>query len=157
MKKLILFLGVLLLLTSCGRLLENWLVNNSKDVWMWHVRNDTEQTLKLKFPSYSGKDITDYRTYEIEPRVRIQIDGYTHKLQSGAKFGDYFKKCASVYGDDVTWQISSVDDVVLKTWKYSERDQPDQRFFIESSWETASEPHDFTFAILPEDITPTDQ
>ncbi len=129
---------------------------NTKEIWMWFIRNNTGQTLKLKFPSYSGKDITDYRMYEIETGTRIQIDGYTLRGKSG-KFDDYFKKCASVYGDDVTWQISSLDNMALRIWRYSERDQSDQRFFIESSWETSGKPHDLTFEIRQEDILSADQ
>ncbi len=55
------------------------------------------------------------------------------------------------FGEDASWQILSEDGTaVLRTWRYSDRDLPNQRFFDESSWSFAGTT--WTFEILPDDI-----
>lgn len=154
MKKILIYFVILMLFASCGKMIERWM--SGSHACQWHVRNDTDQTLKLKFPSYSASESDDYRIYEIEPGTRIQIDGYTvSKSGTNDEFDNYFKQCAKVYGEGVSWQILSEDDIVLKVWNYSDFDQSGQRFFEDSSWFNGSEANGDSyhiFEIQPEDI-----
>jgi hypothetical protein len=150
MKKIVLLLSITLLSVSCGLVYRDCGLR-------WFIYNDTEQTLKLRVPSYSASDKKGYRVYEIEPQNREQIDGYGGvPCESDHKFDDYFQKCANLYGVEACWQILSEDDVVLKTWNYVDFSKPNQRFFNELSWSSNSSNAigytNLTFAIKFEDI-----
>ena len=149
MKKFVLLFCIGLFCVSC---------DPPQNAWIWLVKNNTEQTLKFKFP-YSE----NYQTKTLEPGDGIFIsDILTNTSRPhNIDFYDYFRKVVSEYGENVYWQILSEDDVVLKTWSYSDRGLPYQRFFDKTSWHYAQgsgfgfvvADYSWTFEILPEDIS----
>ena len=162
MKKLLLFFTVAAAVISC---------DPSYDGWGWRVRNNTEQTLKFNFISQRQQDSPTYGLYNtvtIPPGGAYSIYG-TETRTNGRdrmRFDNYFINNVNSYGEEVYWQILSEDDVVLKTWKYSDMEMPDQRFFEESSWSLdILQPggtfvdvlYTWTFEILPKDIQSTNQ
>jgi hypothetical protein len=161
MKKIMLFLGIIVLSVSCGKLIENWMNDIGSVSWQWYVFNRTEQTLLLKIHSNSISEIDYYEMYEINPTTdnRVyKLDFPDRKSSYDVMFGEYFNKCANKYGKNISWQILSEDEVVLKTWNYFDFEKPDKRFFEESAWQYGSDRSGstsiryFTFEILPKDI-----
>ncbi len=78
-------------------------------------------------------------------------------------FFSFWVRAVKEFGEDASWQILSENDVVLKTWNYSDYGLPNQQFFEESSWHYSQIPGRsafvtteflWTFDIRPEDITP---
>lgn len=129
--------------------------------WRWIVVNSTGQTLKLTYPADNMS--ATYWTQPIAPDASLSIYGRATDKKDNLYFDDFFKSIVSRYGEDVYWQILSEDDVVLKTWKFSDEHLSNPRFFEESSWnkEATSGNEAFittecswTFEILPEDIIP---
>ena len=155
MKKLILFFAVVsLALTSC---------DPPQNAWIWLVKNNTEQTIKFKYPASQN-----YQVSTLSPGESVFVSDilYPKSRRYNLQFNDYFENITNEYGDDVYWQILSEDDVVLKTWDYSDKDKPGQRFFDESSWaynqgnngaQFIAENYSWLFNISSEDILPTDQ
>lgn len=161
MKKLILFLVVVVLFTMFSACINKWW--EYYDPKIWSIYNATEQTLTLKCPIYeSDKHISNpifasdfkYRELELEPKSRVLIcrGGIPKKIIQ--EFDYYFTQSAEAFGEDVSWQILSEDGAVLKIWNYSDRDLPDQRFFDKSEWRDTQSGlwPTFSFAITPEDI-----
>ncbi len=105
----------------------------------WYVMNTTDRTLILKCP-YSESLLSndyEYREFEIEP---LSIHGIIicrgkNLRNEDADYDSYIQRSAEVLGEDVSWRIFSEDGMVLKTWKYSERDLPERRFFEKKEWE----------------------
>jgi hypothetical protein len=161
MKKIMLFFSLATLV--CANFVSCGLIYRDGGVHLY-IANGTEQTLKLKFPllnkkiqNYSETDKYDYKIYVVEPGMNEQIDAYKIPYGTEYRFEDYFKKCADVYGEDVSWQILSEDDVVLKVWNYADVGQIDLRFFEETAWGPAGFVGDrgilvYEFEILTEDI-----
>ncbi len=160
MKKLMMFLSLcgLLLCVSC-RLDKG----DGKIPCAWQIYNGTAQTLILKCPYSEWLPNVDleYKELKLKPSATLEIckDRVTRDVDSSLDY--YFEKSAEKFGEDVSWQILSEDGVVLKTWKYSDKDLPDQRFFEESEWDyyynfewLTSEM--WSFIIQPEDIQPTE-
>ena len=148
MRKLLLLLSAIILCAACGKFGQN-----PQYHCIWHIANYTEETLIFKYPSVSN---SVYLESELAPNSDVEL--YNVIIGYFPPFDEYIKKSADMFGEDVYWQILSEDGTVLKTWKYSERELPNQRFFEESSW-----PHDKTsewlsvknywiFTISPEDI-----
>jgi hypothetical protein len=163
-KPLVLFIlaAVAALLTGC---------DPAQDAWNWKVTNQTEQTLKFNFIGHRLPRSPAYGLYlpvKIPPGKTIVL--FSGTTRTGKRhswhFGEYFNHWAGSHGEDVYWQILSEDDVVLKTWNFSDYGKPDQRFFNESSWKYEEKPgerslivtsYSWTFDILPEDIQQEDQ
>ena len=138
------------------------------DVWAWRINNNTDQTIKFNFITQRHPDSPAYGLYQavtIPPGGTYSIHGTETRTygRDYIVFSYLFSNSANLYGEDVYWQILSEDDIVLKTWKYSDMDVPDQRFFKESLWNYEKVPsednfvkivHLWTFDILPEDIQP---
>ncbi len=138
----------------------------------WHIKNSTEQTLKLKFlyHQFNNDDLRDYASFRIitiSPEDSVMIEAVDFESRKRIHFDYYFNNYVDSYGDDAYWQILSEDDEVLKTWNYSERDLPGQRFFEESEWRRGRKIIDlafyssfveavytWTFDIRPEDLQP---
>jgi hypothetical protein len=142
---------------------------------LWYVYNDTEQTLILKCP-YPGKgkgisfypivpENIEYKEFKIAPKSRLltATDGTTeYSICSGmipkdceSPFNYYFMQSAEALGENVSWQIFSEDGEVLKTWTYSNKDLPDERFFDESEWHEVQSGlwrNAYSFKITPEDL-----
>lgn len=147
MKKILLYLTVIMLFSSC---------DPPQNEWVWVVVNSTERTLLLNFPYYRG-----YNMETIAPGGVIALSRTTTNTgkRHNMYFDDYFKKFVGEYGEDAYWQIL-YDGNVIKTWTYSDRGLPDQRFFDESSWRHRQEEgggfvvtrFTWTFEISPEDI-----
>ncbi len=154
MKKLLLFFAITAItLTGC---------DPEGDEWQWWIKNSTDQTLKFKHLSYVPRTPA-YSTVTIAPGDSIVL--YRVGLDK-SRFDYYFDKCAELSGEDVSWQILSEDNATLKSWNYSDKDLPNQRFFDELSWTYEKKigrqafidmVHSWTFDILPEDITSTNQ
>ena len=150
MKKLILLFCIALFCISC---------DPPRNGWNWVVVNNTGQALTLKFP-YMGID----QTYILQPWERVAITKiHTTNVEEryNLNFDYYFEMVAGRHGDDVSWQLLSEDGIVLRTWDYSDRGLPDQRFFEESAWIKKPGPgqgafiiatYSWTFNILREDI-----
>lgn len=135
-----------------------------QNAWRWNVKNNTGQTLKLKYPEYSINDNNSptYRIAIISQDDSIFIYGNTTDKKKVLNINYFFNTMTGRYGEDIYWQILSEDDVVLRTWNYLERGLPEQRFFDESSWYKEQKNGDdafvvmeysWTFDILPEDIS----
>ncbi len=158
MKKLLLFFSVALLCVSCKS--HKW---DGERPCYWQIANGTEQTLVLKCPyseSFLKSDL-EYMESEVKPGdIVIICSGKINVREEDVHFDYYFKKCADEFGENVCWQILSEDNVILKTWNYSDIGKPDQRFFEESSWDYfpgdgewfALHINRWTFEIIPEDI-----
>ncbi len=135
MKKTFLLFCFALLCTSC---INNWWDHFVPRIWF--VRNATGQTLILKCPVYeSDEHISnpivasgfEYRELVLTPNYGGSM---ICRIDSKPRFNYYFIQSAEAFGEDVSWQILSEDGEVLKTWKYSDRNLPGQRFFEESEW-----------------------
>lgn len=172
MKKMILFLCVIMMYTSCRDPFP-W----SKDYTarLWYVYNATEQTLILKCP-YPGEgegisfypilpENIEYKEFKIAPQSRTLETADGLSVESLCKgmiprdseplFDYYFAQSAIALGEEVSWQILSEDGEVLRTWSYSNKDMPDERFFKKSEWKEVASgfwQHAFLFFIQPEDI-----
>ena len=162
MKKLLLFFAAAAVALSC---------DPPQNAWHLEIRNNTEQSLKFNYIAQRHRDSPAYGVYNsvtIPQGETLSIYGTT--TNTGERYRmrleDYFIKSAASYGEDVYWQLLSEDDIVLKTWSYSNKGLPDQRFFEESSWiydhklgEGARIEIDYTwtFDILPKDIQQTEQ
>ncbi len=153
MKKLLLFFTVTAIALTTG-------CDPRGNSWQWWIKNSTDQVLKLKHFSYMPYTPA-YGTAIILPGDSIVLDRIGHKPKVSLRFDDYFEKSAGSYGENVYWQLLSEDDVVLRTWSYSNKNLPDQRFFEESAWhfDKISGGDSFvimqyiwTFHISPEDI-----
>lgn len=152
MKKLLLFLSLALLCTSCIKKIEEF----RRD---WYIYNQTGRVLQLKCPyseSFLESDL-EYKTLELQPNASIKICSGQVPAKDKPYIYYYFKKSSEKFGDDVSWQILSEDDIVLKEWSYLDRNLPDQRFFEESAWYNDIRPggeiwHYFAFIIQPDDI-----
>lgn len=153
MKKLILFFAVVagaVLTTGC---------EPPKNAWVWIVENNTEQLIKFEFP-YS--DVSQISTIIPGGNIHISMLHLTGTSKhNGLRYDDLFEIVAQEFGENVSWQILSENDEVLKTWNYSAGNLTDQRFFDESSWTYEYIPGgpdyiagtcSWTFEILPEDI-----
>ncbi len=157
MKKLVIFICVMIFCSSC-RLFNEW--RDGKLSVDWRVMNVTEQTLIFKYP-YSSSILTDdfeFMEFEIEPMSEVVVCRGENLQRGSVYFDSYFIRSAEMLGEDVSWQISSEDGVVLKTWRYLDKDLPDQRLFKEREWEAVSHSlyHSFwVFRIRPEDIETT--
>ena len=149
MKKLILLLGIL----SMGFQCED---DEVFDVTQWGVRNNTDQTIKLKYPDIGIE--TSQLNYDIQslnPGRSFRMYSADFKDAHRLPFNYYFNEIVKLYGEDISWQILSEDDVVLKTWNYSERGLPNQQFFEEAEWNNQLQPgilSTWTFEILPDHI-----
>jgi hypothetical protein len=148
MKKLLLIFAATALFVSCDPV---------RNDWSWKIKNSTDQTLTLEFFDFILYEPT-YNTRSLIPGESILLDEVGLNSRD---FNDYFKKSVRAYGEDVYWRILSDNNVVLKSWNYSDRNLPNQRFFEESEWQYNQEPggafvlmeYSWTFEILPEDIT----
>ena len=131
MKRLIVFFCVAMMCASC----KPW-GDGNRSV-RWYVHNTTEQTLIFKCP-YSESLLSDdyeYREFEIVQSINgTEICRGENLKNSQTSLDYYFKRSAEVLGEDVSWQILSKDGVVLKTWKYSEARESEQRFFYNEEW-----------------------
>ncbi len=161
MKKLFLFLSFMMATTSS--------CDPPLITWIWSVKNSTEQTLKIRFIPQTHQNSPAYGQYDT---IIIPKDGNltfysitADANQYHASFSDYFRASTTMYGNDVYLQILSEDDVVLKTWNYSDADLFDRRFFDESAWHYKKGPgqgafviasYSWIFDILPEDIESTE-
>ncbi len=155
MKKLILLFCIALLCVSCAP------HHNS---WVWAIENQTGQTLKLKFPSYAvnqmGSDFT-YNMHTLSVGDNVFIRSVTKDRKHNLHFDYYFSEVVDYCGEEVYWQILSEDDVVLKTWNYSDINALNQQFFEESQWgymygagsRNIETMFVWTFEIQPEDIS----
>jgi hypothetical protein len=152
-KNIFLFFCIALSAVSC---------DPAGNTWQWSVKNNTDQTLKLSHLSFVPY-VPTYSTISISPGETVYLYRVTLECKYGSNFGDYFRKSAETYEDDVYWEILSEDDVKLASWNYSDRSLPDQRFFEESSWAFDSKPgqsarivlqYTWTFEISPQDIEP---
>ena len=131
------------------------------DYWDWIVKNDTEQILILKYPSGNYIDHTSwYDTYTLQPGDWAGIGHRAIRRGKKLHFDNYFERIVSLHGQEVYWQILSEDQTsVLRTWRYSEKDQSDQQFFSESSWRFKQnsggdgQEYLWTFEIQQEDIS----
>jgi hypothetical protein len=129
MKKL-LMIGILAL---CGLLLS---VSCNPNVYAgareWRVKNDTNQTLILKYPNLMAFD-SEYIISKIEPggSVALFLNFAKRESQDNLFFSSYFKLCVDHFGEDVYWQILSESGEVLKTYTYSDEGHG---FFNKSSW-----------------------
>jgi hypothetical protein len=147
MKKLLLLLSIVLMGVSC---------DPPQYDYTWCVKNSTGQTIQFKHPD-SAVPYT-----AIPGKVVIMHMVTVSKKKNPVNFNEYFTSSINSHGEDVSWQILSEDEeTVLKTWRYSDRNQPGQRFFNESLWKfnCLSEGSGFvvescswSFEILPEDI-----
>lgn len=126
----------------------------------WYVNNCTDRTLILKYPHYTT-NTGEYLSRTVIPGASIRIDGCKKISTSkvNLSFDYYFIMNAERADHDIYWQILSESGEVLKTWTYSERGLPDQRFFEESSWKLSileERPrrieYSWTFEIMPNDI-----
>ncbi len=154
MRKLILLFCIALFCISC---------DPPQNAWDWSIKNCTEQTLIIKFPEYSIHDngTPVYRTIILQQNQAAFIHGSHTSKKRGLNFGYFFNTIVDRYGENIYWQILSEDDTVLKTWNYSDKRLPDQRFFEESSWKKEQGPGSgftiteflWTFEIQPEDIS----
>jgi hypothetical protein len=161
MKKIMLFLGVIILCSSCGKLITDLfggpdLAQKYQEV-DWAIINKTEQSLKIKSPYFMYNSIShryetngDYRITMIEQGDTVVV----MDILVGENFEDYFTLCQNSYGEEVYWQILSEDDIVLKTWTNSDIEQLNQRFFEKSSWKYVSnkQGNSWIFEILSDDI-----
>ncbi len=150
MKKLILFSCIVIFCSSCAR-------EFSDNYWRWGIVNNTDQTLVVKITN----DNNEYNVYSLPSETYEFLFENITRHRDKMQFNDYFSKIANLYGDDVVWQILSEDEItVLKTWRYSDRDLPNQRFLDETSWSfqewnaSGGHEHFWSFAILLEDIRP---
>jgi hypothetical protein len=159
MKKLLLsiFAAAILVLTGC---------DPPQYSWRWEMKNNTSQTISVKFIPRRHNDSASYGLYvspTVAPGGVVVLDVFSTKMKKGKSvgFADYFRQSANSYGNDVYWQILSEDGTVLKTWNYSDINSPDQRFFNESSWDYKQGPgtdsfvvasHYWLFEISEEDI-----
>ncbi len=154
MKKLILILTGMLLCMSC---------DPPQNAWIWAVKNSTDEVLKLKFPIIDGNE-ANYNTRIILPGDGIFL--FTTHTNTGKRdrlnFDYYFDRYVSLHDEELSWQLLSEDDVVIKTWKYLNNDLPDQRFFNEASWhynqgdggyDFVEADYAWVFNILKEDIS----
>lgn len=161
MKNLILLICIASLFASCKR--NDW--HEDYVPRMWYIGNRTDQTLIFKHP-YPGvgegisfypilAEKIRYRETRISPYERVAICRGMIPKESEPWVNFYFSQSAEALGEDVIWQIISEDGEVLKTWNYSDRYLPDQRFFNEKEWyETRSGLWPaFGFGITPEDIS----
>ncbi len=133
----------------------------------WSVMNKTELTLLFKYPHSSSLFQSDshYGEQIIAPGSGISICNGSLPERKHLNFHSYFERSADTFGDDVCWQILSENGDVLKTWNYSDVAQSNHRFFEESSWKynqtsgewLTSTINKWTFDIIPEDITSTNQ
>jgi hypothetical protein len=162
MKKLILLFITSVFFMAC---------DPAQNIWIWAIENTTDQVLKFQYPGYAVNENganadSYYHTKMILPGDVIFIK--TTKTKTGTQYGqyfdDYFKTFVSLHGNDIYWQIMSENGVPLKTWKYSEKDLPNQRFFDESEWHYSHKPgedafitteYSWVFEIMSEDIEPT--
>lgn len=150
MKKLVLFFAVAAgaIITSC---------DPPQNAWVWIVENDTEQPIRFRFP-YSD----NYQTETIMPgdNINLSIRHTNTGKRDNLRYDDLFERAVRDFGENVSWQITSENDEVLKTWNYSDKNLPDQRFFDESSWtygtagryQFIEAAYSWTFKIMPEDI-----
>lgn len=158
MKKLAIFLGIIMLFMSCNP--TKWFKERYR--WTWAVDNYSGQNLKLEYPYYSSdENCWEYRTCElVDGGLYISVNlHYVSTYEEMIAFDYYFNESANYLGNDVCWRILSEEGAVLKTWRYSDRNKSGQRFFDESSWiygkgfaEWLEVPLVWTFGIYPEDI-----
>jgi len=122
----------------------------------WYVKNNTNQTLTLSFlPKRYWKN----RDVAPGDSVPIQMSKFTEKVKTKPYF-DLLPQTMVFYGDDIV-EVLSKDSVLLKTWNYADKDQPDKQFFKESSWRYYKNPKAsmdaiWVFDIMPEDIIKKD-
>lgn len=121
---------------------------------VWKIRNGTDQLLKFKCFLCMNYD-PSYGIISVPPGESVLLCRTAFLLKARIEFDYYFSKCG------LYWQILSEDEVVLRTWDYSDIGLPDQRFFEESEWYFEQNPgqsgrtlmeYSWIFEILPEDI-----
>lgn len=152
MKKAVLFCIIALICVSCSPL--------GRDHFYWRVHNGTGQVLKFEFPYYSKADgEARYRVVTLNGQEEITVGESWSKGNDNIPFDRYFEMCANLQGENVYWRILSETGEVLKTWTYSEKDEPDQRFFYEPEWgfnpeysEWGSSSGFWGFVVIPDDI-----
>jgi hypothetical protein len=160
MKKLLLSsvaAAVALISVSCGH---GWWDNYTTK--LWSVKNNTEQLLILKCPSAESVSLSNpvsqgdfgYREFEIEPKSIINICRSAVPLADKPWFNFYLNRSFEAFGAEAKWQILSTDGTVLKEWKYSDKELPDQRFFKNTEWRSTESGlwESFVFDISNEDI-----
>ena len=137
----------------------------------WYVRNCTAQSIKLEI---AGKIENPYFDQLIAPGDSIQIFhmGFVHRKNEVPFFDAIHLQSLWSERAEQSWnnvneqdryiKILSEEDVLLRTWKYPEKDQPGKQFFNESAWKYNINLNEndyyaiatWVFEVQPEDIVP---
>ena len=165
MKKKNFVFAIILLSIACNPHEED---DNSKfDKGAWYVKNCSDQYILLKvdrfsilYPYYLDQIIVPNDSilifvehfYQTVSTVPCNFDGILYPWKRN-------------YLDQPNWYIEALSEksILLKTWNYLEKNQPDKHFFRESSWNYYERPKKngyinatWTFEIWPEDLITED-
>ncbi len=134
--------------------------DDDRNVGTYYVKNQTDQTLHLL---QNGSGYSIYTPGGIvAPGDSIQFGSVSVRKKRQPRFEMWIQDEVARQGEEVSLKISSEEGLLLKEWRYLDRDQSGKQFFNESFWRhydvfindgaRATITDVWVFTILPEDI-----
>jgi len=120
----------------------------------WLVKNCTNQTLILDYPLYGN--LRSSSEFAPGNSILIGSDYFPFEDKILPYFDRLGRQLINAGVKDMSFNVLSKGNVLLKTWNYSDRDLPGKQFFKESSWRYNENGKVIINAIWVFDIMPED-